>query len=59
MGDQVHFGRRGRLHVRLMVVVLIIIVAFLIRHVRVGGSFWARCSIMSAMPSPGALVLLP
>jgi len=51
--------RRGGFHAMLMVDFLIIVAAFLIRHVRVGGSFWARCSIVSAMSSPGALVLLP
>jgi len=58
LGDQVHFGRRGRLHAMLMFDVFIIVAAFLIRRVRVVGLFWARCSIMSAMSSPGALVLL-
>ena len=51
--------RRGGFHAMLMVDFLIIVASFLIRHVRVGGSFLARCSIVSAMSSPGALVLLP
>jgi hypothetical protein len=51
----VHFGRRGRLHARLMVDFLIVIVALLIRHVLVVS---ARCSIKLAMSSPGVLKLL-